>query len=431
MLPSSRSIARSRKSLLAYAAASVLVLVSAYGFFDWARGLSATGEEENLGLPELIGVGVVPLALGFAIVIRTALDIGQKVASAGFQFRVDQLQKRLNEQDDFFRAINDHTPSGLIIYNNQNEYWFVNASAVQSLGARGNDILGKKPSALLGLEPGRKIERSLDYVRQKKLPLEILNQEKDKRGHPYYIQTSYQLLEPFGDFPGGIMAREENVTSIIVERERRENMFRQVMSTLVAVVDRRDPYAAGHSQRVGQLSRALAIELQLNERDIDASEIAGSLMNFGKVLVSRSILTKTEALTPEELQRIRDGILTSADILSLIDFSTPVVPTLRQTLEHVDGTGVPYGLQGDAILMTSRIVAVANAFVAMVSPRAYRAGAEFPVAAKRLAGEAGKAFDARVVSALEVFLNKNKHKLEWLAFSKPIPSSPPVEQPKA
>ena len=108
-------------------------------------------------------------------------------------------------------------------------------------------------------------------------------------------------------------------------------------------------YASGHSQRVGQLSRALAEELVLSELEIETAETAGSLMNFGKMLVSRQILTKTVALTTEELQRVRDGIMTSADILSMIDFVGPVVPTLRQVLERMDGTGAPKNLKGEQI----------------------------------------------------------------------------------
>jgi HD-GYP domain-containing protein (c-di-GMP phosphodiesterase class II) len=168
------------------------------------------------------------------------------------------------------------------------------------------------------------------------------------------------------------------------------------------------------------LSRAIAVEMQLSEREIEAAEIAGSLMNFGKVLVSRSILTKTDGLTQEELSRVRDGILTSADILARIDFAAPVVPTLRQVLERFDGTGVPAGLKGDEILVMARIVAVANSFIALVSPRAYRPGVDAFVAADNLAQDSGTAFDGRVITALQSYLFKNTDKLSKLTGAKAI-----------
>ncbi|MDR3448511.1 MAG: PAS domain-containing protein [Alphaproteobacteria bacterium] len=404
----------SRKPAFAYALEALLLLVSAVGFWLWRQdGMN------DLALSYLFGVGLAPLMLFVFVAVKTSAGQEHLTSSRGFQSRIDQLQTRLNAQDDFFRSIADYTPSPLSIFDSENQYWFVNASAARSLGRPATDISGKKPAALLGAELGRQIERTLDAVRASGKPQEILSQDRDAEGNIRYLQTNYRPLSASGDFPGGVMAREEDVTSILTEREHRESQLRQVISTLVAVVDRRDPYASGHSARTGQLSRALAEELQLTPDEIEAAEIAGSLMNFGKVLVSRAILTKTDSLTQAELQRIRDGILTSADILSLIEFSSPVVPTLRQVLERHDGAGAPYGLKGDTILVTARIVAVANAFVALVSPRAYRPGAELMVAAQRLGEDAGKAFDPRVIAALQSYINKNADKLEWLSINKP------------
>jgi PAS domain S-box-containing protein len=413
-----RSIILTKKMVLTALAEIALLAVSLYGFWSWSHypAASLPGPDYYFSL---IAWGIIPLVLIVVVAVRAAAAVGGALAATGYQNRINDLQHRLNKQDDLFHSISDSTPSILTIFDSDNQYWFVNASAARELGYAGNDVLGKRPAALLGAERGRRVEKSLDQVKKTNQTLEVLDRDVDGGGVIRYIQTSYQPLAPFGEFPGGVIARSENVTTIVVERERRERMLRQIIATLVGVVDRRDPYASGHSSRVGKLSRALALEMQLPEADADAAEIAGSLMNFGKVLISRSILTKTETLSPEELQRIRDGILTSADILSGIDFSAPVVPTLRQVLERYDGAGVPEGLTGDAILVTARIVAVANAFVALVSPRAYRAGIPFTHAVERLSQDNGKAFDPRVVAALDAYLTKNAAKLEWLSFMKP------------
>jgi len=306
-------------------------------------------------------------------------------------------------------------PTTLTIYDGNNNYWFMNASAEKELGKSSRDIIGKKPTEVMGAWRSAAVIKNLNEVRKSGAPCQIMEEYKDRYGETIYVQTSYQALERFGEFPGGIMARGDNVTSIVTERGRREAMLRQVISTLVGVVDRRDPYAAGHSAHVGFISRALAVEMVLPEKDIEAAEIAGSLMNFGKVLISRSILTKVESLTLEELQRIRDGILISADILSPIEFSSPVVATLRQVLERFDGKGVPLYLSGEGILLTARIVAVANAFVALVSARAYRAGLDVSQALQRLQEDAGKAHDPKVIDALESWLDKNGASIDWLS----------------
>jgi len=414
-----RSLLLSPKAIWTYLVEIFLLLISVYGFGRGAHGLMyADGGFNFASLALFILLGVTPLLAFIFIAVYRSLEMAQFWASADFQFRIDELQKRMNEQDDFFQMINKNTTSTLAIFDDNDAYWFVNNSAARKLGLDENDIVGKKPAEVLGFERGRKLVGHLHTVRQYGQPFDDLDRLPDERGRPCYMQTNYRPLAPFEGFPGGVMARGENVTTLMIERERREAMLKQTLAALVAVVDRRDPYAAGHSSRVGQLSLELANELKLNERDCEAAEIAGSLMNFGKVLISRSILTKTESLLPEELQRIRDGILTSADILSLIDFNAPVVPTLRQVLERFDGTGAPDGLKGENILITARIVAVANALVALVSPRAYRPGLEYPIALQLLAKDAGLAFDPRVVDTLKKVLDTNAVKFDWLAAKK-------------
>ncbi len=399
------SLARSSalKKLLAVSVGALLAASAVHGLVQ--------GGEWVFSVAVPLGVLVLLLVWGF-------VGESQLSSSTGFQHRIDELQKRLNVQDDFFQTLNNNTPSTLAIYDKEGSYWFVNASAAKDLGVSENDILGKKPVEILGAERGRKILRNLERVGTVHQAFEVLDQFVDAGGILQHTRTRYHRLDAFGEFHGGVMAHGENITSFVVEREKREGTLRQVISTLVAVVDRRDPYASGHSLRVGQLSRALAEEMRLSDGERDTAEIAGSLMNFGKVLVSRAILTKTEALTPDELQRIRDSIMTSAEILSRIEFGMPVVPTLRQVLERFDGTGVPNNLAGEAILVSARIVAVANAFVALVSPRAYRDGADFISASQKLSKDAGGAFDPRVTAALESYLQKNAARLEWLSVAK-------------
>lgn len=415
MSSSASATVLSKKVVLILILDLLLLIAGAVGIWDSVQNLYADeGVRHHDAMSSMLYMGVLPLLVAILLSIYAAAYTGSRWSSSGFQNRIDLLMQRLNDQDDMFHMLTDQTPSALTIFNGKNEYWFVNASAAHRLGDAGVTVMGKTPVAVLGAEKGRLMERLLDAVRANGQITEHVERDLDERGHIVYRQIRLQPVQSVPGLDGGVLAREEDVTSLVVERERRETMLRQVISTLVAVVDRRDPYASGHSGRVGQLSRALAAEMRLGETDVEAAEIAGSLMNFGKVLVSRSILTKNEGLTPEELRRIRDGILTSAEILSLIDFRLPVVPTLQQVLERVDGTGVPKGLRGEEILLTARIVAVANAFVAMVSPRAYRPGVEPLEAVARLAQQAGSTFDKAVITALEQFVRKHDGRLNWL-----------------
>lgn len=405
--------------ILAYAICPILLAVSCYGFWQWFKVPTEVHILEREELFYLICLVVLPLVLFLFLSVVAAQRLEYNRLSASYQLRVDQLQKRLNHQEDFLHSITDNDPESIAIFDKQNNYWFVNLSTARLLGVDAKDVIGKSPLKFIGHEDARKLELRLNDVRAANRPVELLQQTEGEGGRVKFMQTHYEPLAPFGDFTGGVLVRAEDVTNLIVERERRENMLRQVIATLVAVIDRRDPYASGHSARVGQLSRAIAEEMVVSEKDIEASEISGSLMNFGKVLVPREILTKTSALTPDELQRVRDSILTSADILSIIDFVGPVVPTLKQVLERYDGTGVPLGLTGDQIMVTARIVTVANAYVALVSPRAHRPSMDFKDAVQIMLKDGDKVYDRKVVLALANFIENRPNKLDWLKTGKP------------
>jgi len=372
---------------------------------------------------------VVPLAiLTFMLVAEAKLD-ERAVLSTKYQGRIDQLESRLEYREELLRLVSDHQPASILIFDRHNRYFFVNDAACQWLGKPASDIIGQPPIKVLSNDQAKKLELRLAEARASDVPVEIVDRAMDQKGAVHFLRRHYECISELAEMSGCVILREEDLTNLMVEKERREQMLRQVIETLVAVVDRRDPYATGHSSRVGQLSRAIATEMGLEQILIEAAEVAGSLMNFGKVLVSRRILTKTSALTSEELQRVRDSILISADILEIIGFDGPVVPTLRQVLERFDGTGAPDGLKGDDILITARIVSAANAFVAFVSPRAHRDGLSFREALSVMASDAGKAFDEKVLVAMSHYIENKPHKLDWLVVEKksiPLPSSEDV-----
>jgi len=306
---------RARWGLIAaYIMGPVLLGLSAYGLWDWLS-MSTTRLPGRSEVFYIICLVVLPLALFLFLSVTVTQHFEHSRLSSGFQTRLDQVQKRLHYQEDLLQLIMNCHPESVAIFDRQNRYWFVNRFAAEALNRETRDIVGKTPTRVLGSEKTRRLEARLTEVNNSGRSIEAMEQSTDSQGRVRFVQVHFETIEPSSEFPGGVMVREEDLTNLIVERERRETMLRQVIGTLVAVVDRRDPYAAGHSARVGQLARAIAEEMVLDEKLIETAEIAGSLMNFGKVLVPREILTKTTPLSAEELQRVRDSILTSADIL--------------------------------------------------------------------------------------------------------------------
>lgn len=410
--------AKTKQHVLLSIAVIILFVLSLVGVLSLVVGIEPSAKVAALNYYLTIALAVVPL-VALSLLAAYEARIGERlVLSAMYQTRIDQLENRLKYREDMLRLVSDHQPAAITIFDRHNRYFFVNEAATAKLGRPSGEIIGQPPIRILSNEVAKRMEIRLAEARASDEPIEIVERVVDEKGGTRFLLRHYEAVSELAEMDGCIMLREEDLTTLIVERERREQMLRQVIETLVAVVDRRDPYASGHSSRVGQLSKAIAEEMGLDPVLIEAAEIAGSLMNFGKVLVSRRILTKTTALAPDELQRVRDSILTSADILAIIGFDGPVVPTLRQVLERYDGTGVPEKLKGEDIMITARIVSAANSFVAFVSPRAHRAGLSFKEALNAMAGEAGKAYDERVLVAMAHYIENRPNKLDWLVANK-------------
>ena len=162
---------------------------------------------------------------------------------------------------------------------------------------------------------------------------------------------------------------------------------------LVAALDARDPYTAGHSERVSLLSVAIGHAMGLGQDDLDVLRLGALLHDIGKIGISDAILTKPADLTDDEFEAIQRHTTLGAQILQPIAFLAAHVPIVELHHERPDGTGYPHGLCGDAIPIHARIVHVADAFDAMTTARAYRGARPATEAVAELWQHAGSDFD--------------------------------------
>ncbi len=154
----------------------------------------------------------------------------------------------------------------------------------------------------------------------------------------------------------------------------------------------------------------------MTELEAKTCDIAGSLLSLGKIFVPTELLARGEAdLKPDERVLVASSHIVSAELLRDVTFDGPVVETIRQSAENWDGSG-PLGLNGDKILLTARVVAVANMFVRRISARSYREGMSFEDAMNDLLADTGKRFDRRAVSALINFLENRDGLTRWARF---------------
>ena len=330
--------------------------------------------------------------------------------------RFEKLAKRFEGQRNFMHLVTDSQPNSIVIYDEGGHYRWFNQVALDLSGLSRADLFEKHISSVIGPIEGKRIA---GWVKEC-----IEDRERKSHTHSMHIEgrgtvvykSDLIYLEANERAPEAALMVSQDITESVQEREKREEVMRQLVGTLVSVVDQRDPFSANHSVRVGQVARAIAEDMELDPTLIETASISGSLMNLGKITVPTEVLTKQGKLTDEEFKMIRDSVLVSAALVEGIDFEGPVYQTLRQLQENVDGSGTPEGLSGENIVITARIVNLANAFVGMVSARAWRDGMPFDKAIDILLQEAGKKFDRGAVVALANYLDNHGGREKWAAF---------------
>jgi putative nucleotidyltransferase with HDIG domain len=173
---------------------------------------------------------------------------------------------------------------------------------------------------------------------------------------------------------------------------------------LALTLDARDPYTAGHSERVSALSVAVGRQMRLDDEKMEVLRLGALLHDIGKIGVPDDVLRKPGALTAEEFEAIKQHPALGARILRSVPFLAPHIPIVELHHERPDGSGYPHHLRGDEIPLLARIVHVTDAFDAMTSARAYRPGRTAAEALRELWRCAGAEFDAEIVRALAATL---------------------------
>lgn len=177
-------------------------------------------------------------------------------------------------------------------------------------------------------------------------------------------------------------------------------LYLNTVKALAAAIDAKDPYTHGHSFRVAKYSIAMARNLKLPDKVVSDLEIAAYMHDLGKIGVSEVVLRKTEKLTADEYEEVKKHPLFTGKILEPIQLPKLITDTAIQHHERLDGSGYPYGLSGDAIALSPRIVAVADVFDALTSARTYRPAMAVEKALNILIEDVDRKFDRDVVAAL-------------------------------
>ena len=195
----------------------------------------------------------------------------------------------------------------------------------------------------------------------------------------------------------------------------------RTIETLALAIEAKDHTTGDHLQRVRVYAMELGKDLGLSPAELQALQAASVLHDIGKLAVPESIISKPGKLTPEEFEKMKIHPIVGAEIVEQVRFPYPVAPIVHSHHEKWDGSGYPDGISGDAIPIGARILSAVDCLDALASDRQYRRALPLDEAMAHVVRESGKAFDPRVVAALQA----RYIELEHLARSQK-----PEERPK-
>lgn len=174
-------------------------------------------------------------------------------------------------------------------------------------------------------------------------------------------------------------------------------MFTATVGGMALMAESRDPYTAGHQQRVAEYACIIASNMGLPPDQIEAIKISGMLHDIGKIRTPVSLLNRPGKLLKAEWELIKTHPEIGFKILRQIPFPWPIAQIVYQHHERVDGSGYPRQLKRDEILLEAKILAVADVMEAMSSHRPYRAALPLETALDTITSNRGTLFDEAVV----------------------------------
>lgn len=221
------------------------------------------------------------------------------------------------------------------------------------------------------------------------------------------LRNDQGVLDRIHGVSRDVTARRKAEEKLLQTLESLRKAFGVTMQVMVAAVEMRDPYTAGHQVRAADIARAIATEMGLPPEKIDGIRMAGAIHDIGKLSIPAEILSKPTKLTDIEFSLIKEHSQSGYEMLKNVESPWPLAEIIYQHHERINGTGYPRNLKGDEILIESRILAVADVVEAMASHRPYRASLGIDAALGEIEKNKGILYDIDVAEAcLRLFREK-------------------------
>jgi len=382
---------------------------------DWVLAQQVNATQAMSLADERRGLLWLSLSLLLFGIVTMAVAAWRHGSSVRARHQAEELADRaarLQRQTDLLHTITDNIDVLTLLVTRDERALFVNHALAEAAGrsiseTTGQPLAGFLPAAVLGaLQDGIRSARSAGVARHRLLAW-------PRGDEPREYLAGFIPVARIGAETDLTLLVLSDLTDLQRSQKRNAALLRKLVLTLVGAVDRHDPYSANHAQRMTEVVDALAAELGFSEADRATLDLAASLANIGKIMVPVEILTKREPLTAAEQAEVHKHVEYGLELLRGLQFDQPVLELIAQKQERPDGRGYPRGLSAERLTLAGQVLAVANAFVALASPRAYRPGMSPAAAVAELMRGAGTQFDRRVVAALHHVVENRRDWSQW------------------
>ena len=320
------------------------------------------------------------------------------------------------ESEEIFHLLVDQMTDSMIIIDWDGTIRFANETALKLVEVDSHtDILGRNITEYIGPNALQVAREDLAMIQAGQKGVTETYKIITASGQEKWVEAKGIKVHFQGSDCDMVNIRD------ITDRKQMEQDFGRTLESLrkavgttiqvmVSAVEARDPYTAGHQLRSADLCRSIATEMGLSREQIDGIRIAASIHDIGKLSIPADILGKPIKLNTLELSLVKDHARKGYEMLKDVESPWPLAQIIYQHHERMDGSGYPRNLKGEAILIESRILAVADVVEAMSSHRPYRPSLGIEEALKEIASHKGVLYDNDVVNAcLRLFREKSYH----------------------
>ena len=315
-----------------------------------------------------------------------------------------QAEEVLKKSRQEFMNIFKNSPEAAVYIDMEGRILNINLRFTEVFGYTLDEIKGENIDGGI-IHPPDKIEEGKQITEMTLAEgyssLETIRKKKDGTLFPVLVTGS--AISRVGGFKG-ILAQYLDITEQKESAEKIRKTLESTIYAMVRVVEFRDPYTAGHQQRVSALATAITKKLGLSKDKQEAVRITCLVHDIGKINLPAEILNKPGALSNIELQLIKEHTRTGRDILKTTEFSWPIAEIIHQHHENYNGSGYPQGLSDTQIMLEARIIRVADTVEAMSSHRPYRPALGIDKALEEISQNKGILYDPEIVEiCLELF----------------------------